>query len=223
MKPSAVPSDLPVAFQGVHLAHVERIFWLLREKLPRVLAANRYFEEQTGLHNEAGRNNLIDALSHLGTLVESAEELGPDGQAKQIALMEDHLRRSMMEGFEQLLRLRLGRAAEIWDDLSPLERWHPDARLPGDEEVEATRRRIVALLDRGRASKRAADWDAWEQGTDYLVKACDLAVDLDRRLERGMADIEWQRQNSRARTYAIIVTTSVTMLLVGAVIGWLFG
>lgn len=68
---AAVPDpDASSTIAGVHGAHIERIFWLLREKLPRVLAANRYFEEQTGLHNEAGRNNLVDALSHLGTLVE---------------------------------------------------------------------------------------------------------------------------------------------------------
>ena len=59
-------------FEGVYLDQLSRIFWLLREKLPRVFAATRFFEERTGLHNQAGTNNLVDALSHIGTLVEHA-------------------------------------------------------------------------------------------------------------------------------------------------------
>ncbi|MDQ1596672.1 MAG: hypothetical protein QOI70_96, partial [Microbacteriaceae bacterium] len=91
---------------GVGVTHIERVFGLLRDKLPRVFEANRYFEERTGLHNQAGTNNIVDAFSHLATLVEHGDELDDYAQGEQVAHLEDHLRRSMMEAFEQVVKLR---------------------------------------------------------------------------------------------------------------------
>lgn len=227
MRPMAVPNhpDRPTV-DGVYVAHVERIFILLREKLPRVLAANRYFEEQTRLHNEAGRNNLVDALSHLATLIEQAGSLDFEAQAEQVTLLEDHLRRSMMEAFEQVVKLRLGQAAELWETYSSRRGarvWAEDLDAPTEAEVDRARRRVQSLLERGRAAKRDVSWRAWEEGTQYLVEACKVVVDLEGKLRRALARAEYERRQGRARTYFVALAASTTMLVVGVLIGLLLG
>jgi hypothetical protein len=205
--------------EGVDVAQLERIFSLLRDQLPRVLAANRFFEEHTGFHNEAGANNLVDALSHLATLVENAETLGPTGQAEQVAHMEDHLRRSMMEAFEQVLKYRLGTIADLWDDyvyfVRPLA---AQEALPGVapvEELEQTRSALQRLLDKGRSSKRLTTWEEWQEGTDALMEACELSDQLTRRLQESLAAVEWRYQ---ARRSAIATAASSLVGLVGLVL-----
>lgn len=187
---------------GVDVQQLRRVFWLLREKLPLVLAANRYFEEHTGFHNEAGHNNLVDALSHLGTLVENAEALGPLGQAEQVAHLEDHLRRSMTESFELVLKYRLGTIADLWDEymyfVKPRFRGDGAGGIASYPELEERRTTIQQLLDEARSSKRLTTWEGWEKGTAALVQACELSDDLARRLNESLAasDLEYNSRRS---------------------------
>jgi hypothetical protein len=97
------------AVRGVYVAHIELLFGLINDRLAAVFEANRYFEEQTGISNKAGANNLTEALSHIGTLVEYAGAMDSDEQREQVAYFGDHLRRSMMESFEQVVKARLGK------------------------------------------------------------------------------------------------------------------
>jgi hypothetical protein len=207
---------------GVYSPHIARVFWLLREKLPRVLEANRYFEEQTGFHNEAGRNNLVDALSHLATLIEQAGSLSFEAQGEQVALLEDHLRRSMMEAFEQVLKLRLGVLAELWDTYEAVDpassKDAPIALLTADD-VDRTRRRIALLLERGRETKRETSWEAWEAGTQHLVDACQASADLEVQMRRGLAYAERARAKLRAGVYLTAVLALITVLALGVAIG----
>lgn len=177
---------------GVDPVQLERVLVLLRERLPDVFKANRFFEEQTGFHNEAGTNNLVDALSHFSTLIENAEELGPIGQAEQVAMLEDHLRRSMMEAFEQLLKFRLAEVAQLWErhlvEVEPLLARRdglPEATTSA--ELLAKREQIAKLMDIGWRSKRMIDWSDWEEGTGALAEACDLTAELQFELEAGLA------------------------------------
>lgn len=211
-------AEEPQSIDGVDVQQLKRVFWLLREKLPLVMTANRYFEEHTGYHNEAGHNNLVDALSHLATLVENAEALGAIGQAEQVAHLEDHLRRSMTESFELVLKYRLGTIADLWDEYMYFVR----PRATKDEraaeshaELEERRARIQQLLEEARSSKRQTTWDEWEKGTQALVQACELSEDLARRLNESLAAADFEYLERRNERIAIL---GVTAGLIGTVL-----
>jgi hypothetical protein len=102
-------ADPAHAVRGVYVEHVELLFGLINDRLAPVFEANRYFEEHTGIANKAGANNLTEALSHIGTLVEYAHAMDSNEQREQVAFFGDHLRRSMMESFEQVVKARLGK------------------------------------------------------------------------------------------------------------------
>jgi hypothetical protein len=204
---------------------LERVLGLLRDRLPRVFEANRYFEERTGFHNEAGTNNLVDALSHFSTLVEQAEELGPAGQAEQVAMLEDHLRRSMMEAFEQVLKFRLADVAELWEDyffeVRPLfERGAALAGARAPAELLEKREEIAGLLEEGRQSKRMVSWSAWEEGTGALVRACELTEELQEELEVSIlaAQLERARRKRRLLLLAIPLITFALGLALGILV-----
>jgi hypothetical protein len=93
-RPCADPAH---TVRGVYIEHVDLLFGLINDRLAPVFEANRYFEEHTGIANKAGSNNLTEALSHIGTLVEYAHAMDSDEQREQVAFFGDHLRRSMME------------------------------------------------------------------------------------------------------------------------------
>jgi hypothetical protein len=214
----------PKEIDGVDIAQLERVFKLLRERLPDVFMANRYFEEKTGFHNEAGTNNIVDALSHFATLIEKAEELGSEGQAEQVAHLEDHLRRSMMEAFEQTLKFALSDASELWD--AYLERVNPmlsaGRDVPGAvplSDLMDMRQRIAQLLEIGRQSKRGVSWEDWEEGTGALAEACDIAEELCEALNTSIRSAEYVRRGMvRARLTAVGV---LLFLAVGFLIGHL--
>lgn len=204
---------------------LERVLGLLRDRLPRVFEANRYFEERTGFHNEAGTNNLVDALSHFSTLVEQAEKLGPTGQAEQVAMLEDHLRRSMMEAFEQLLKFRLADVAEVWEDyfleVRPLfERDAPPVGARPPAELLEKRKEIAGLLEEGRQSKSMVSWSAWEEGTGALVRACELTEELQEELEVSIlaARLEGDRRKWRILFLVIPLLTFALGLVLGILV-----
>lgn len=213
---------------GVHVEQLERTFGLLREKLPLVFAANRYFEEQTGIHNEAGNNNLIDAFSHLATLVEKADVLSPDEQRDQVTHLEDHLRRSMMEAFEQVLKQRLGDVAERWDDyITEVRPLVIRGELPGlasETELGRLRRRIKVRLERARASKRETTWEDWERGTEELVEACDYVEQLETKLMDGIAAAAAHRRDTKGwRIGWLGIAIGTVIGVAGIAAGILFG
>jgi hypothetical protein len=98
---------------GIYVENLNRLVWILREKYPRVLEADRRFEEETNFRNKLGTNNLVDALSHIGTLFE-ARSASYEQQRAQVTLFEDHLRRSMMEAWEQMLTFQTGEIEKLW-------------------------------------------------------------------------------------------------------------
>lgn len=214
----------PKEIDGVEVDQLERVFTLLRERLPDVFKANRYFEEKTGFHNEAGTNNIVDALSHLATLIEHAETLGTDGQAEQVAHLEDHLRRSMMEAFEQTLKFALSDAAELWDLY--LVRVYPPLSagkdLPGAVPLSTLtdkRQQIAKLLEIGRESKREVSWEYWEEGTGALADACEVAEELCDELNRSLKAAEhWRRNYIRRRA---IASGMVLLFIFGVLLGYL--
>ncbi len=188
--------------KGVYVEHVELLFGLINDRLAPVFTANRFFEEHTGIANKAGANNLTEALSHIGTLIEYAHDMDFNEQREQVSLFGDHLRRSMMESFEQVVKARLGRIKDegLLDrfnaEVVPLLR---DGRLPTaptEEEVRALGHETARLLDEGRERKREHKWSAWDAGAKCFADACEKSNEWENALRQGIGAAE-QHRNER--------------------------
>lgn len=206
----------PESVAGIDTEQLERLLGLLRDHLPKVLESNRFFEEETGFHNEAGANNLVDALSHVGTLAENASSLSREEQRDEVTNFADHLRRSMMEGFERTLKHRLGELSERWEEYQrearPLQAQGRLRGVPTPDALDTQRRRVRNLLHDGRASKRGSTWADWKAGTDCLAEACHGINDLATQVEQciGAArEYQSERQTSRRSRIYFVVSTAI--------------
>lgn len=150
--------------------------------LADVLVRHRRVETLTGERNVIGRQNLVEALAHLGILFARAPELDRDKQLEQVAYLGDHLRRVMMESFEVEVYVTI---ADAWDEDSrdsigrrydataaPLIR---QGKLLGQITPDEVQERFDALSDdivRARRAKIAdGDWTAWTNAADDLESA----------------------------------------------------
>lgn len=189
---------------GVYLQNLSRLVWILREKYPRVLEADRRFEEETGFRNKLGTNNLVDALSHIGTLFEAAPDSSYDSQRAQITLFEDHLRRTMMEAWEQMLNFQMGEIDKLWygqylKEARPLQNSGDLPGSPSAHQLDVKRKRYVRLLQEGRGFKRGYDWKEWEEGTDKFIEACHEASELREMLEEAIKAAKGIAEKRRAQ------------------------
>ncbi len=207
---------------GIHVEHLERLLGLLTEHLPKVLESNRFFEEETGYHNEAGANNLVDALSHIGTLAENAANLSRDEQRDEITNFSDHLRRSMMEGFERTLKHRIGEIAGSWRDyerdVRPLQERGDVRGVPTPDELGTLRRRMRSQVEQGRACKRATSWDEWKKGTAHFAEACELASELGSKLEQsigGAQQYDRDRKATRRNWISVAIGAAIGIAGIG--------
>jgi hypothetical protein len=187
---------------GIYVESLGRLVWILRTKYPRVLEADRRFEEETNFRNKVGTNNLVDALSHIGTLFEDAPHANFEQQRKQVTLFEDHLRRTMMEAWEQMLTFQAGEIDKLWYDdylkiARPLQVSGALHGTPSPDELDTKRRRYTRLLDEGRGLKRGLDWPQWEEGTDKLIEACVEASALREMLHEAIKAAEGHRHRGQ--------------------------
>jgi hypothetical protein len=177
---------------------LEALLKTLRENLKTVFEANRFLEERTTLHNQAGANNLTEALSHIGTLAEEAHRLSYEDQMAQVALLDDHLRRSMMEASERLVKARLGQLRKRWREYQrkavPLSRRGRLRGVKTYEEVLVISRRLALRVEEGRSAKRGTDWEAWKRGAACLAQACDDAEELLDALEQALGAAQQYRR-----------------------------
>jgi hypothetical protein len=201
-RPSADPR---YAVRGVYIAHVELLFGLINDRLAPVFEANRYFEEHTGIANKAGANNLTEALSHIGTLVEYAHDMNSDEQREQVAFFGDHLRRSMMESCEQVVKARLGKIKDegLLDrfnrEVVPLLRKGKLPTAPTEESVRTLGAETANLLDEGRKLKRENKWSAWDAGAKNFADACDTSNQLVDALRQGIGAAEQYQRDRRSK------------------------
>jgi hypothetical protein len=84
----------------LYLDVLQKVSVIFGKHLKDVLDRHRRVETLTGEKNVIGRQNLVEALAHLGILFARAPELDRDKQLEQVAFLGDHLRRVMMESFE---------------------------------------------------------------------------------------------------------------------------
>jgi hypothetical protein len=209
------------AVRGVYVEHVDLLFSLINDRLAAVFEANRYFEEHTGIANKAGANNLTEALSHIGTLVEYAHEMDSDEQREQVAFFGDHLRRSMMESFEQVVKARLGKIKDegLLDryngEVVPLLRQGKLPMAPTEESVRALGAETANFLDEGRKLKRENKWSAWDAGAKNLADACGTSNQLVDALRQGIGAAEQYR---RDRRNAQLGWAALLMAVIGIVV-----
>lgn len=188
---------------GIHVEALSRLVWVLRTQYPKVLEADRRFEEETGYRNKPGVNNLVDALSHIGTLFERAETASKDEQLANLTLFEDHLRRTMMEAWEQMIDFQTGEIDKLWYDqylkiARPLQQSGKLHGPPSAELLDKKRKRYVRLLHQGRGFKRELGWEQWTAGTDKLIEACELASELRENVHEAIKAAEGHKLQARA-------------------------
>jgi hypothetical protein len=215
-------ADPSHAVRGVYVAHVELLFGLIGDRLASVFEANRYFEEQTGIANKAGANNLTEALSHIGTLVEYADAMDSDQQREQITNFGDHLRRSMMESFEQVVKARLGKIKKegLWDrynrEVVPLLHAGKLPTAPTEEEVLALGRETDHHLEEGRKAKRGHEWSAWDVGAKHFADACDASTKLVKALRQSIGAGEQYRSDRKNK---LLGWAGLAVGVIGIVVG----
>ncbi|HEX7244145.1 MAG TPA: hypothetical protein VF245_01095 [Solirubrobacterales bacterium] len=161
--------------------------------LADVLVRHRKVETLTGEKNVIGRQNLVEALAHLGTLFARAEELDRDKQLEQVAFLGDHLRRVMMESFEVEVYATIG-AHWNEDDPKSIGRRYDAVAAPlikrgkllgviTPEEVQARFDGLSDDIVQARRAKIAdGDWSIWTDAADSLEAA---AAEM-RKLKREM-------------------------------------
>ncbi len=175
---------------------LEKLTTIFGTHLADVLIRHRKVEALTGEKNVVGRQNLVEALAHLGTLFARAPELDRDKQLEQVAFLGDHLRRVMMESFELEVYVAI---AALWDDESPksIGRQYDSIAAPqmrrgkllgqvSPEDVEERFDKISDDIVLARRSKIAdEDWSAWTSAADELEGAAQKLKAL--RREMGAA------------------------------------
>jgi len=172
-----------------------RLSVVLTEQLTEVFRAMRVIEQRTRYTSEIGRNMLVDVLAHLGTLA-ARTDLTTEQQASQLAKIEEHLRRALIEHPEEVLRLRVAAVADRWAVYMrvafPLR--HEAALTMGAPkhfELEADRKRIDELLESARAAKpEEATWDETLQASANMTEGAHLAGELGDKIEHciGVAE-----------------------------------
>lgn len=209
--------------------HARRLEELLGTELPEVFKANRIIEQQTRYVSEAGRNNLVDALSHIGTLAERGSELNSRQQAAQVAKIEEHLRRALMEAPEEVVRARLADIARRWAEYqreaAPYRREGTLRGVPRHSELETLRERIDQLMERARSSKPdETSWEDWRAAAAHMTEAADLARELEDKLEQCIGEaLRMTRDRQRDKRSNIQWAVGIVLALVLAAVTYLVG
>ena len=182
----------------------ERLASILRVQIPEVFRANRVIEQKTGYTSDIGKNMMVDVLSHLGTLAERAGTLDPEQQASQVTKIEEHLRRSLIEHPEEVLRNRIVDVEERWlvyqREAFPYREAGTLPNAPRHRDLEEMRQRIDLLLESARAKKpEETTWDETLTVAAEMTEAAHLTRDLADKLEQCIgAAQEVRRANERA-------------------------
>lgn len=185
--------DLREPHSSLYPDALEKLSAIFGKHLAEVLVKHRKVETLTGEKNIIGRQNLVEALAHLGTLFARAPDLNRDEQLEQVAFLGDHLRRVMMESFEVEVYATIG---DHWneDDPKSIGRRYDAVAAPlvkqgkllGVIAPDEVQERFDALSDSIVEARRAkiadGDWSAWADAADSLEAA---AAEM-RKLKREM-------------------------------------
>lgn len=223
-------------WRGLDPANLDRLFDLLREQLPAIFKANRIIEQRTGYFSEAGRNNLVDALSHISTLAQKGGSLTSAQQATQIAKLEEHLRRAVMEAPEEVVRARIVDVESSWTEYSreatPYRNAGTLRGVPKHDELERLRGQIDHLMEKARRTKPdETTWDDWMEAAADMTEAAAIAKALQDKLEQCVGEAlrmtrERERDSVASRRdrksfalWALALLVTITLTVGGYLIG----
>jgi hypothetical protein len=207
-----------------------RLAEIVAVQIPEVFRANRVIEQQTGYASEIGKTMMVDVLSHLATLAQRGGELTDVQQASQLSKIEEHLRRSIIEHPEEVLRNRIVDVEERWRvyqrEAFPYREKGTLPNAPRHQELEEIRNRIRLLLETARSKK--PDETTWEESLDAaaeMTQAAHLAGELLDKLEQCIGAAQErrhtdQREAGNKRRSAIAIVVSI-LLAVGGFVGGL--
>jgi uncharacterized protein YukE len=169
-------------WHGVYLDVLEDLRSILNERALTVYKAHRKIELETTFEGRAALNNLADALAHIATLLSKADSLSHREQLAQLVNIEDHLRRAVMEGQEEVVNDLLDDVGKRWDVYmeiaGPLRAEGVLGSAPSHRRLEQYRSEIRDLLDTGRGIKPDAGWDDHLSGAGYFKRAAERAQEL---------------------------------------------
>lgn len=187
---------------------LEKLSAIFGQHLADVLVKHRKVETLTGERNVIGRQNLVEALAHLGTLFARAPEMDRDKQLEQVAFLGDHLRRVMMESFEVEVYAAIGAHWDEDDPKSVGRRYDAVAaplikrgKLLGVITPDEAQSRFDELSDNIVAARRAkiadGDWSAWTDAADDLESAATEMRKLKREMGSAVDAADGRRYNRR--------------------------
>jgi hypothetical protein len=173
-------------FGHLDVENRQRLEHILATRIPDVSTAIRGAETQTHLESSIGRTNLTEAISHIGELAADAN-MGLKDQASHLADIEDHLRRAVMEHPEQVVRAKLEKIEERWEEYLSEARSYREHKamvgVPLHSELEDDREEIEAIMDDTRAMKTArVDWEETLNVAARITEAARVARRLDDKL-----------------------------------------
>ena len=166
-----------------------RLTRALRERINEVFRANRVIEQRTGYKSHIAKQMMVDVLAHLATLAEGVD-LDEVDQASQLAKIEEHLHRAIIEHPEEVIRNRIVDVEERWAvyerEAFPLrDERNLLAGVPLHRELEEDRKRIDTLMESARQVKpRETPWDLTLNAAAEMTEAAHLTRDLANKLEQ---------------------------------------
>jgi|SRR5665811_524646 len=220
-------------FRGLSPKNQERLRAILSSYLPEAITADRVIEQKTGYASEICRNMKADVLAHLAILAERQDELNEDQQASQLAKIEEHLRRAIVEHPEEVLRDRLGDVEELWKEYHreavPLRANNELHEAPRHKELETIRQRIDVLMDAARKAK--PDETTWEQSLTAaaeMTEAADLASELADKLHQCIGKAQMinegkGHQRGERRRWGIGIVVAIVLTVLSLLGGYLIG
>jgi hypothetical protein len=220
-------------FSGLAPKNQQRLLGILSEHLPEVITADRIIEQKTGYASEICRNMKADVLAHLATLAERQHELDDDQQASQLAKIEEHLRRAIVEHPEEVLRDRIVDVEDLWIEYQrvavPFRSNNELHEVPRHKELEELRHRMDALMEAARKTK--PDETTWEESLTAaaaMTEAADLASELADKLQQcigkaGQLLNDKRREGDDRRRWRVGIAVSIALALLTLTGGYLLG
>jgi hypothetical protein len=211
----ATPVPVREPTSGLYTDVLARAGYLIGEPLLEVLKASRRLEVVTGDINLVARQNLLEAFSHLGVLFTSGPSRDQAWQVEQVTHISDHLRRALMEGFEQALNVAL---ADVWNDqdrrsvgrrydaiVVPLVK---RGKLMGHVAPADVLRRKDDILQRALEARDAkagdGDWDDWKTAAQHFEMAAEELRDLRREMGAAVDAADDKRAGYRNLVIGIV-------------------
>lgn len=196
----------------------QRLTTALRERVNEVFRANRVIEQRTGYTSAIARQMLVDVLSHLAVLAQDTS-LTPIQQASQLAKIEEHLHRAMIEHPEEVIRNRIVDVEERWAEYErvafPLREDKLLTGVPLHRELEEDRARIASLLESARSKKpQEVTWDETLTAAAEMTEAAHLTRELADKLEKCIgkaADVREQRSNRNRWRIGVAVAVALAI------------